>query len=187
MILETLTALLLFVTGFYAWSNFHMMKANERAVAAMEAQNAALTRPYVEVVPRSDHHGLFYLQIANRGKTAAYNVRLSLSQDFYQFGDDRLNLREATAFQDPIETLPPGAEITFDLAQGWVILGEKADPERTPPVFSIHVQYTFAKTTVSETVVIDLRPYDKSTEYRSQVGEELKKVRQTLEKMLKKK
>jgi len=178
--IEWLTAGYLAVTIFYAWATFKIMQANQRTLAALHDQTDALLRPYVSIsavtVP---NNVVFYLRIANTGKTGAENVRLSMDRDFFQYGNaTRTNLRTITAFQQPIEQLPPGAEIVFGLAQGFVILGEQADPTVTPPMFSITATYSYGQKTVTEKTVIDLRAYDQGQRLPDAVVDELKQIRE---------
>lgn len=188
MTIELLTGTLVVITGFYAWVTFRIMMANERTVAVMRDQAETVSRPYITVNVFSVPNGvLFYLRIANTGRTGANNVRLSLDRDFYQYGQkNRPSLRDATVFQQPIDQLPPGAELIFGLAQGFVVLGAEADPSVTPPVFSISATYSFGDKTVSEKTTIDLRPYKESMDPPSAVADELKKIREQLEKIVKK-
>lgn len=87
MTIEHLTAALVAITMFYAYATFRIMRANERAVSAMRKQTEALVRPYVTVtvmtVPASP---MFYLRIANTGRTGAEDVRLTIDRDFFQYG-----------------------------------------------------------------------------------------------------
>lgn len=180
MTIEILTGALVIITGFYAWITFRIMRANERTLQAMRDQNTSLVRPYVNIgVLTPPHSVLFFLRIANTGRTGAENVRLELDRDFYQYGrKDGTNLRSTVAFQEPIEQLPPGAEIVFGLAQGFVVLGEQADPALTPPVFAITARYSYGTHSASERTVIDLRPYRDSMRAPDTVAAELKKLRE---------
>ena len=180
MAIDVLTALLVGITGFYAWVTYKML-------TALQQQAEAVTRPYLTINVFSEPNGvIFYLRIANTGKTGASNVRLTLDRDFYQFGQkDRPSLREASVFQQPIEQLPPGAEMIFGLVQGFVVLGDDADKSVTPPVFSIDAKYSYGKKTVSERTTIDLRPYKESMDPPSAIVDELEKIRKQLEKISK--
>ena len=93
MAIEVLTALLVGITGFYAWVTYKML-------TALQQQAEAVTRPYLTINVFSEPNSVtFYLRIANTGKTGASNVRLTLDRDFYQFGQkDRPSLREASVF-----------------------------------------------------------------------------------------
>ena len=181
MAIEILTALLVLITGFYAWVTY-------KTLTTLQQQGEAITRPYLTInVVSEPNDVIFYLRIANTGRTGASDVRLTLDRDFYLFGqEDQLNLRKARAFQQPIEQLPPGAEIIFALAQGFVILGNKADESITPPMFSINATYSYGKKTVSEMTNIDLRPYKESMNPPSAIVDELQKMRKQLEKIARK-
>jgi hypothetical protein len=182
---EFLTGILVVTTAIYAWITFKIMKANKQIVGAMHEQREAEVRPYVTInvftVPRNP---IFYLRIANTGKTGANNVRLTLDRDFYPYGQTNApSLKAITAFQQPIQQLPPGAEMVFGLAQGFVVLGNNVDEAVTPPVFSISATYSFGERTVSETTTIDLRPYKESKNEPSPAIDELEKIREALEKI----
>ena len=180
MAIEVLTGLLVAITGFYAWVTYKML-------TALQQQAEGVSRPYLTINVFSEPKNvLFYLRIANTGRTGASNVRLTLDRDFYQFGrKDRPSLREASVFQQPIEQLPPGAEMIFGLAQGFVVLGNEADQSATPQVFSINATYSYGEKTVSEMTTIDLRPYKESMAPPSVIADELEKIRKQLEKVAK--
>ena len=154
MAIEVLTALLVGITGYYAVVTQKMLKT-------MQQQGEAIARPYLTINVFSEPNGvLYYLRIANTGRTGASNVCLTLDRDFYQLGEkDKPNLREASAFQQPIEHLPPGAEMIFGLAPAHVVLDDKADQSVTPLIFSINATYSYNERTVSERTTIDFRPY----------------------------
>jgi hypothetical protein len=185
MTVEILTGALVVITGFYAWITYRIMKANERTVAVMREQTESLTRPYVTIallVPSNSH--LFYLRIANSGKTGARNVRLIMDRDFYQYGrENGTNLRTVTAFQEPIEQLSPGSEIVFGLAVGPQLVGDHVNPALTPPVFSITATYSYADRTVTETTTLDIRPYRDSMRAPSTVEREPHAMTEQLEKI----
>ena len=180
MAIEILTGVLVVITGFYAW-------VRDKMLTVLHQQAEAVTRPYLRISVFSEPNDvLFYLRIANMGKTGASNVRLTLDRDFYQLGERRLpNLREASVFQQPIEHFPPGAEIIFGLAQSYVVLDDQADQSITPSVFSINATYSYGKKTFSEMTTIDLRPYSESMKPPSAIADELKKIREQLEEIAK--
>jgi hypothetical protein len=66
----------------------------------------------------------------------------------------------------------------FALAQGFVILGEQANPNLTPPVFSITAAYSYGTKTVTETTVIDLRAFSHGQRLPDAVANELKQIRE---------
>jgi len=183
--IEILTGLLVIITGLYAYFTFRILGANERVVAEMQNQNEALRRPYIVVSPALfPNNIIFFLRIKNTGLTAAENLHLSIDKDFYEFGkvEDKRNLRLFKAFSDPIDSFVPGAEMTFYLAQSFVIFGESSNPQVTPSVFTVTAEYSFGKKTVVEKTIVDLRPYSHSTTPQDSMSYELKKIREILEK-----
>ncbi len=183
MLLETLTALLVLITAFYAWATFHILKANKKAVAEMQKQSEALTRPYVNIRTFTiSGNPIIFLGISNIGKSSANNLRLQIDKAFYQFGEHQKeqNLANFSAFQQPIESFPPGAELTFYLAHGSVLFGENARPEITPLVFTVKASYSYPQKTVEEATTIDLRQYLKTVVGSDTVVDELKEIRKCL-------
>jgi hypothetical protein len=164
-LIEVLTALLVAITGFYAWATFRILRANEQVVSVMQEQSEAINRPYIAVstflMPRSV---MIYLKIENIGKTAAHDLHLTLDRDFYKFGRSGTenNLATFSAFTQPIKTFPPGAQLVFPLAQAFVVFDEEANSEATPRVFNINATYSYLHRTVFDTTTIDLNPYLKS-------------------------
>lgn len=183
---EVLTAVLVVITAFYAWVTFRILKVNKQVVQAMREARDAEARPYVTIsVFHIAKNPVFYLRIANTGRAGAANLRLMLDKDFFQYGQQtQPNLRNSVAFQQPIEQLPPGAEMIFGLAQGFVVL-DTANEHLTPPVFSVHATYSFGNQTFSETTTIDLRPYRHGMVPARAEAEELKKIREEFEKLVK--
>lgn len=59
--------------------------------------------------------------------------------------------------------MPPMTSLTFYLAQGFVIFGKNARPEKTPSKLSIKAKYSYAGRQVEEITNIDLLPYLNST------------------------
>jgi len=161
-VIEFLTALLVVITGFYAWVTYRILKANELVVEAMRDQSESTYRPYVTVSPFLEpDNPIFYLRIANLGKTAAIGLRLELDRSFFKFGErsDNNDLASFAAFNHPIDSLPPDSEIVFGLAQGFVIFAENADPTTCPTTFTVTASYKFGSRQVEERQVIDLKPY----------------------------
>jgi len=160
--IELLTALLVVITTFYAWATYRILKANERVVEAMREQSEATFRPYVTVTPFLEpDNPIFYLRIANLGKTAATDLHLSIDRSFFKFGErsEHNDLASLSAFNNPINSLPPGSEIIFGLAQGFVVFAEGSDPTTCPMTFTITAKYKFGAKQVEELHVVDLRLY----------------------------
>lgn len=186
---ELLTAILVVVTGFYAWATFRILKANDKVVDVMRKQNEALIRPYITVTTLvNPRHPIIYLKIINAGKTAAVNVKLEIDRPFYQFAEGREenNIAKFPAFQKPIDCFPPGMLLCFDLAQGFVIFGKNANPNITPTKFSIKAIYSYAERTVEEVTNVDLQPYLNSRSEPDPLIEELEKIRKAIEGLNKK-
>jgi len=183
--IETLTAILVIITGLYAWFTFKILKANERLVEQMRNQQEATYRPYISISPTLfAENPIVFLKIKNSGLTAAQNLRLSLDKDFYQFGErkEESNLRSFTAFKEPIDSFVPGAEMLFYLAQSFVIFGEKSDQNLTPSIFTITAEYEYQNKKVTENTAIDLRPYLRSALPHDPMVNQLQKLRETIEK-----
>lgn len=184
--IELLTALLVIITGFYAWATFHILKANKAVVGIMAEQSEALTRPYIAITAYlPPEHAIFSLKISNTGKTPAQNLKLTLDREFHKYGRDAGNSKfsEFLAFKQPIESFGPGAELYFDLAQGADFFGEKSEQDLTPAVFSITAEYGYAGKRVSEVNTIDLRPYFMSNLPDDATVSQSKKLIETIEKV----
>lgn len=162
MAIEILTAALVLITAFYAWATFKILGANEKVVEVMREQTLATSRPYVVVAPVLEpDNPIVYLRISNLGRTAASNLRLTIDKSFFKFGEESKDrdLAGFAAFNQPIDSLPPGAEITFSLAQGFKIFEGNVENPKLPHTFSVTAEYEFADKKVREVNRIDLRPY----------------------------
>ncbi len=186
MAMEILTGILVLVTAIYAYLTYRMAKASETSVEAVKQQSEAMLRPYISISPFIRPHALFlYLRIVNTGRTAAQNLRLTLDQDFFQWGEANnpdKNLRNLNTFSLPIDSFPPGSEILIALGQGWVFFGEKANSAINPTQFSITATYEFFGKKVKEIDGIDLRPYLGTEAEHAPIVEELERIRKVLEK-----
>lgn len=78
---DWLTLVLIGITGWYAWITRRILKANEAMVAAVQAQQHAAMRPYVQCNLRQNPRpNLIYLEVENVGKITATDLRLSLNR-----------------------------------------------------------------------------------------------------------
>ena len=114
-----------------------------------------------------------------------YGTVNSVDRDFFQFGEKQRkggNLRTMNAFTMPISSFPPGAELLFYLAQGFVVFADNADPEVTPQSFVVSAQYTWGATEVTEVTPIDLRPLLQSTPMPSPLIDKLEDIKKAIEK-----
>jgi hypothetical protein len=166
--IETLTAILVGVTIYYAWTTRRILQANEQAVAAMREQTEAISRPYVTVSHSLGSDGIIYLGVGNNGQSSAENLKLTISDDFYQLGvnHEQYKLSNLKAFANPVRHLPPGTKLTFALKSidqvvmtQQVILPEKPSEAPTPSSFSITAEYSYGSKTVEEVTYIDVSLY----------------------------
>lgn len=184
--MEFLTALLVVITGFYAWVTYRILKANERVVEAMREQSEASYRPYVIVTPFLEpDNPIFYLRIANLGKTAATDLRLAIDRSFFSFGErsERNDLASFAAFNYPIDSLPPDSELVFSLAQSFVVFAEGADPTTCPTTFTVTARYKFGARHVEEHHIIDLKPYVNADVPEDPVIRKLKAINDSIGKL----
>lgn len=173
--IEQLTALLVLITGYYAWTTNRILSANKEAVAAMREQSEAMTRPYIQpmlgLVPNTP---IFVLKIRNIGKTTARNLRLTLDKDFYQLGNQKRNLRDLNTFKDEISSFPPDSEFSFWLGTGPEMFAAEHNDDLMPQVFSVTASYEYAQKKVTETTTIDFRPFLSTDLPRDSITHELK-------------
>ena len=186
---DWLTLVLVLVTAFYAWVTFRILRANEAVVSAMESQTEAQSRPYVvvSVAPRIGTT-LLMLEVQNTGRSPAVDVRLKMDKEFFPHGERREggNISALPAFTEPIESLAPGSRLQFILGAGGTIFATGMDETICPKVFSVRAIYEFAGHHYDENNTIDFRPMLHSAAMQDPVAEELKRLRELLEKLLKK-
>lgn len=188
MALDYLTGILVLITGFYAWATFRILKANERVVEVMHAQAEAISRPYISVAPMLEpDNPIFYLRISNIGKTTANNLKLSMDKSFHKFGEKsgERDLATFAAFNEVIESFPPGAEIIFSLAQSFVLFAKDADNKILPQSFTITAEYSYEEKTVKENNIIDLKAYFGADIPQNPYLRKLKDISQAIEKVAK--
>lgn len=185
---DWLTLALVVITGFYAWATFEILRANKAVVQAMAAQTEAQLRPYLVVhVKVQLGTTLLLLNIENNGKSPALDLRLCMDKDFFFNGEKQGdNLAELPVFTQPIESLSPGARIPFVLGVGHTIFAPETDETICPKVFTVTAEYSFGGKTYNERNTIDLRPLLHSTADHDAVGDEVRKLRESLEKLLRK-
>jgi hypothetical protein len=150
----------------------------------MHVQGLATSRPYVTVTPFLElDNPIFYLRIANTGRTAATNLRLIIDKPFQQFGNEGQahDLSTFIAFNQLIDSFSPGAEIIFPLAQGAKIFSQADGECELPRTFAITAEYDFAGQHVVETNRIDLRPYLKAATPQDAYVRKLESIRKSLQ------
>ncbi len=185
MVIEYLTAILVFITAIYAYLTHRMAQMSEASVKEMRHQSETMMRPYIIVSPFVRLHTPFlYLRIANTGRNAAQNLKLNIDKDFFQFGETQTekNLKNKSAFTTPMDSFPPDSELIFALAQGWVLFEGGGKPDVCPSQFTIIATYEFSGKRVEERHNIDLRGYLGSEGVQDPLVEELEKIRKIMEK-----
>ncbi len=159
--LDILTAILVIITGFYAYVTFKILRANEKAVNAVREQNEALTRPYISIRSSYLSGATYYLHIKNTGNTPAYNLTLLIDKDYYCFGDKKhnVNLKNTYTFSNTISSFAPESEIVYGLGHGGQLFTDKYDENITPRQFTITAKYSYLNKDVEEKTTIDLMQY----------------------------
>ena len=181
MIMEILTGSLVIVTAVYVCFTHRLCVMSERSVQIMKEQTEAMSRPYLVVQPLvRPHTSLVYLKIYNSGKTPALKLKLELDKDFCQFGESNKNLKELGIFSSTFDSFAPNQELFFGLGQGWDIFD---DSEKSlPRQFVVTATYSYKDKVVVEKSHIDLCPFEQSEGEANPIGEELKIIREALEK-----
>jgi|SRR5438132_1642101 len=116
MITLILTAVLVVITGVYAYLTFQILQTNRAAVAAMREQIAASLRPYVsfDLVPFGSV--LIEAHLHNTGRTAAHNVRVTTKPQLRRVLRGESSPAKLT--ENVTALLPPSAEVVEFIA-GW--------------------------------------------------------------------
>ena len=185
-VLVIATIALVFVTAYYAYLTRRMAIAAENSSKIMAAQTEAMMQPHIIAVPFiRPSTNIIYLKIQNIGCTAAEEVRLSLDRDFFMLGDhskSENNLRMASIFSESTDSLPPGFELHFALAQGHNFFGPNSNPEITPAQFSITAKYSYSGKYVEKIMKIDLRSFLMSEGKSDPIVDQLKLIREAIDK-----
>lgn len=177
---DWLTLALVVITAFYAWATLKILRANEAMVSTMRNQQNAAMRPYI-LVSTNVRMGtqLLYLSIKNVGKTAALDLKLSLDKSFYRLGEKRAerNIANSAAFSRAIDSLPPDGELLFLLGNGPTLYSTSNTEEISPLVFQVTASYSSGYESITETSIVDLRPYINTDVPHDPIVEELGKLR----------
>jgi hypothetical protein len=153
-------------------------------VAQMRAQYESFVAPVVTVTILLKHSTVICMKIKNAGHSSAKHLKLSIDKDFYQFGklEKDKNIRNFPTFQRAIPSFSPGEEIFFMLSQGSNLGKLDEGREITPLEFTVDVQFEFGKQTFAHRHEIDLRVYMKTSQDKSEILDEMEKIRKVLEK-----
>lgn len=106
--IEFLTALLVVITGVYVYMTYKILKSNEQAVRAMNAQVSAMIRPYVHF-DLSPHGPTINAVLRNSGQSAAKDVVVRIKPEFE--GSSAEKERPIKLTSQTITWLPPGKMI----------------------------------------------------------------------------
>ncbi len=111
-----------------------------------------------------------------------------MDKDFFPNAERREqeNISKLPAFTEPIESLAPGARMQFLLGVGGTIFAPGVDEALCPKVFSVKAWYQNARHIYEEVNTIDLRPMLHSAAIQDPIAEEVKRLRESLEELLKK-
>lgn len=183
--IEFLTALLVLITGYYAWVTQSIAKSNKLMVQKVSEQIESQTRPVVSVTIGVRSKVVFYLRIANVGRSTATNLMLTVDRSFHRWSEktDESDIRLLRLFREEIATFAAGEAFEVDLSQGFNINVKKNGENISPDRFDIEATYSSGQTRYSERFAIDLRPY-MGTRGAYTVVEELGEIRKVLEKKL---
>jgi hypothetical protein len=165
-IAATASAMTVVVTTVYAFYTYKILIANQKLVSATERQICAQTRPYISIRaitrPASP---IFQLSISNVGHSMARKVRLSLSRDIYQFGQNQAgkHLNVQPLFNSEYEAFPPGVELVIDLGRSWDVVDSDDPANLCPAKFSVTARYSSDERSYEERTEIDLEMYRATT------------------------
>lgn len=179
---EVLTAVLVIITGIYAYFNYLMARRNGEMVAEMKAQRESFLAPSITLALKIKHGSMMCLLVNNRGQSPATNLRLSLDRDFHQFGNSasESNIRNFPMFQETIPSFAAGEELFIFLAQGHDL------NETTPVKFSVLAKYDFAGKAYEQAHSINLGAYMRTSQDRSELLDEAIKITKAVEEIARK-
>jgi len=181
---DFLTAGLVVVTAFYVILTYLILKTNRSAVEMMRAQNEAVHRPLISVRTFTlPSDGTLYLEIANKGRSAATDLVLKMDRDFNVFGhkDPSRNLRTLDIFNRRIGSFAQGDSIQLPLKIGPTLGDGDIDNDLMPPTFRITASYSFGGREFVEETEVDLRVRDGTLLAVDHVLAEITKIRGILE------
>lgn len=176
MTIEILTGILVLLTGYYAITTHRILRANEKAVKAVNEQNEALTKPYVHAtLGFLSDAPVYVLKIKNHGKSSAKNLRLTVDREFITFGSTGKNIQELPAFSRPISNFSPDAELNYWLGTGPDIhSGENKSVKEDG--FIITAEYEYLDKKIVEKTVIDFHHFLSSDIPRDDIAYEIKQL-----------
>lgn len=184
LMIEILTALLVVITGVYAWLTYRISSATEQATQAVLEQNESLTRPYVVVKPYVASMSRFFLSVENTGASSARNLRLSIDKSFYCIGNESDDLAQTHLFNERVDTFAPGEQVTYFLGLRGNIFSDQADRSQIPLVFKVTAEYSYGSRTVVEERTVDLRQYYDIVEVKPSEMRSLERISRSAEQLV---
>lgn len=180
--IELLTLALVVITAIYAYFNYLMAKRNGEMVAQMKAQHESFLAPVITFALKIKHGSMMCLLVSTRGQSSATNLRLSLDQDFHQFGkaEAESNLRNFPMFQEIMPSFAPGEQLFTFLVQGHEL------NDLTPKIFTVLAKYEFGGKPYEQTHSINLAAYFLTSQDRNELLDEAKKISKAVEELARK-
>ena len=105
---------------------------------------------------------------------------MTLDKDFYMNGreNEKINIKNAFAFNNTIDYFPPESELFYLLGHGGILLEKKVNKQKTPQEFTITANYKFHDNIYSERTNINLKQYEGIVIYSDSVAENLKELKE---------
>lgn len=169
---------LVLVTGAYVYLTYRIAAANSQMAQVILRQQDELNRPIIVANIEIRFQVVFVLLIRNAGKILAENLIMKIDRDFFRFGEkkDSHNLRNIAALSGSPFSLASNDALRFDLAQGFLIFANEADPSILPRTFAISAEYTALGKSYRQLLTIDLNPYRMTSWPKSEVVEAIDRI-----------
>jgi len=162
---------LVVITAIYVFLTWNILKSNNNIIQIMREQFQETIRPYVTVNLALSQRGLFVLEITNRGRFPASNLKLNIDRDFYLNGNDteESNIRNLNAFKETTSTFSPGEKLVISLFTSFE-MDRYADEAKnlTPKKFTITVEYQFLNDQYEDSFTIDAGQYEMTAIVKSE-------------------
>ncbi|MGY4570787.1 hypothetical protein [Bradyrhizobium sp. USDA 3256] len=151
-------------------------------VEQMRAQHESFLAPVITVAIKIKHGSMMCLLVSNRGQSPATNLRLSLDQDFHQFGKPAAgeNIRNFPMFQETLPSFSPGEELF-----SWLVQGHELN-EHTPKKFTVWAKFEYGGKSYEQPHTVNLAAYFRTSQDRNELLDEAKKITQALETLARK-
>jgi hypothetical protein len=162
-VIAALTAVLVVITGVYAYLTWRLAKSAERTIE--EAQRGAL---FVTLKFRQGG-SIAQLHIGNMGRASAEGCTFSLSTIVNDVSESAA-LNDKPFFSNSKCSLPPGASVEFALPVAHAYFS-KMGSRGYPPNFKVSYEYSSLGKTYREVSAIDVALYARSSRITEQSEE----------------